>query len=79
MLKAIVLIYSCFLLFISFLGCANDISDTEESCLGEKKFEIACIEIFQPVCGCDGKTYSNSCVAGVEGVLRWEAGECSQK
>ena len=59
------------------LGCNKTISDTEDSCLGEKKIDVVCIEIYQPVCGCDGKTYSNFCIAGAEGVLKWKAGECS--
>ncbi len=28
----------------------------------------ACAEIFQPVCGCDGETYSNECFAWSAGV-----------
>ena len=37
---------------------------------------IACIEIYDPVCGCDGVTYSNSCYADVSGVISYVAGEC---
>lgn len=37
---------------------------------------VACIEIFQPVCGIDGVTYSNSCFAGVAGVQINHQGEC---
>jgi hypothetical protein len=37
-----------------------------------------CIEIFQPVCGCDGQTYSNACVASVAGVSVDPAGTCDR-
>lgn len=40
--------------------------------------EIACPMIWDPVCGCNNVTYSNSCVAtNTGGVTSWTAGECT--
>lgn len=37
----------------------------------------ACIQIFNPVCGVDGITYSNQCFADIAGVLVAFEGQCS--
>ena len=38
---------------------------------------MVCAEIYEPVCGCDGITYSNSCYATYSGgVTSWEDGPC---
>ena len=55
-------------------------SDDEisEDCIDESKIndQVACIEIYDPVCGCDDKTYPNYCYAEREGITDWSRGSC---
>lgn len=56
----------------------NSDQDNEENCIDVSRIDndAACIEIYDPVCGCNSKSYSNSCYAEKEGVVEWTKGAC---
>ena len=69
------------LLFVFFsLGffCCNNSNDNIDVCIDESKIglEGVCITVYEPVCGCDKITYSNSCKSQNAGVVSWVDGEC---
>jgi len=61
-------------------GCFQyDTRKEKHFCSDESRKADACIEIYQPVCGSDARTYSNSCFACInQNVFFYLEGECSE-
>ena len=68
------------LLFVTLVySCEDDNDDNLNECINESLIDLdfACTEEFQPVCGCDGRTYGNSCEAiNFNGITEFEEGIC---
>ena len=66
-------------LTIVFTHCAKDSDDI--SCIDQdlinQNIDTICLEVYEPVCGCNNETYSNECYARKAGVTSIVDGECN--
>jgi hypothetical protein len=59
-------------LLLVMMSCGKD-----NDCVEELKPDCLCTMQYDPVCGCNDKTYGNDCMADCAGIISYTKGKCN--
>lgn len=62
---------------VLFLACSVSGCNKSHDCTPDLIDDCIYIEVYDPVCGCDGNTYSNSGEAACHSIYEYTAGVCN--
>ena len=72
-------LFSTSILFIFLLFSCNPTAKNNKDCIAKENPDCMCTQQYDPVCGCDNKTYGNACMAGCVGINVVAKGPCPEK